>query len=237
MNNTMGRLATLMALCLTILGDVDAVPLTVETFEAATAGKVVFLKFFAPWCGHCRAMADDWAKLEEEWKDHDVGLVAEVDCTSDDGQQICEDYQIEGFPTIMYGDPLAAESYDGPRDYESMAAFAKEHISKPFCSVFQMDACDEEQTKLLTELQDKSDEELEAMVQKVTDLVKLEEAVFDEEVSKVQQQYDALVTDFNQKLDDIKSRYNYKYVEQVMTARIAENLDAADAVAEEGEEL
>jgi hypothetical protein len=39
------------------------------------------------------------------------------------------------------------------------------------------------------------------------------------------QQYDALVTDFNSKLDDIKNKYNYKFVEQIMTARLAESLD------------
>jgi thiol-disulfide isomerase/thioredoxin len=32
----------------------NAVELTPETYGAATAGKTVFLKFFAPWYSHCR---------------------------------------------------------------------------------------------------------------------------------------------------------------------------------------
>ena len=77
------------------LRSASAVTLTVDNFEALTKGKAVFIKFFAPWCGHCRAMADDWAKLEEDWKDHDVAFIGEVDCTSDDGQPICDDFDVQ----------------------------------------------------------------------------------------------------------------------------------------------
>ncbi|KAG7351537.1 thioredoxin [Nitzschia inconspicua] len=214
-----------LAVVLLSQSDVHAISLTTENFAAETGGKAVFIKFFAPWCGHCRAMADDWKKLEDEWSGHEVGLVAEVDCTSDEGQPICEDFQVEGFPTIMYGDPLAAETYDGPRDYESLAAFAKEHISKPICSVFRIEACDEEETKLIESLQAKSSEELEGMVQKVTELVQLEEAEFNEKVMKVQEQYDAIVTEFNNKLNEIKKTHHYKFVDQMLTSRFADSLE------------
>jgi thiol-disulfide isomerase/thioredoxin len=203
-----------------------AVPLTIDNFGTITKGKMVFIKLFAPWCGHCRAMADDWTKLEEDWKDHDVALVGDVDCTSEGGKPICDEYfQVEGFPTLVYGDPLAAEVYDGPRDYASLSAHAKAHISKPVCSVYRIEACSDDERILMESLQVMSDEELEAVVEKVSDLVKEEESWFDEKVHAVQQQYDALVTDFNSKLDDIKNKYNYKFVEQIMTARLAESLD------------
>ena len=38
---------------------------------------------------------------------------------------------------MIYGDPLAAETYEGPRDYESMSKHAADHISKPICSVIR----------------------------------------------------------------------------------------------------
>lgn len=54
-------------------------------------------------------MAPDWEKLATEWESHAVGLIAEVDCTTDDGQPLCEEHNVEGFPTLMSGDPHALD--------------------------------------------------------------------------------------------------------------------------------
>ena len=53
--------------------------LTGAAFDAVIAAKgMTFIKFFAPWCGHCKAMATAW----EEFADAvDNVNVAEVDCT------------------------------------------------------------------------------------------------------------------------------------------------------------
>jgi hypothetical protein len=40
-------------------------------------------------------MAEDWQKLADEWEGHPIGLVAEVDCTSDGGKPVCEDFEVE----------------------------------------------------------------------------------------------------------------------------------------------
>ena len=39
-------------------------------------------------CGHCKKMAPDWEKLAGEWDGHDIGLIAEVDCTTE-GKPLC----------------------------------------------------------------------------------------------------------------------------------------------------
>jgi thiol-disulfide isomerase/thioredoxin len=36
--------------------------LTHENYDQITEGKTVFIKHYAPWCGHCKAMARDWKK-------------------------------------------------------------------------------------------------------------------------------------------------------------------------------
>jgi thiol-disulfide isomerase/thioredoxin len=74
---------------------VNGLKLTTENFDEMTTGKTVFIKFFAPWCGHCKSMGPDWEKLMTEYKDHDVALVAEVDCTSDNGDELCEKFNVE----------------------------------------------------------------------------------------------------------------------------------------------
>ena len=120
---------------------------------------------------------------------------------------------------MVYGDPLSAETYEGPREYEAMAAFAKEHISKPVCSVFKTENCSPEEKMAIQGIESQSDEELLAAADKVEKLVRIQEELFDTEVAKIQEQYDALVENFNAELEAIKQKFHYKYLEQIMTIR------------------
>ena len=59
-----------------------------------------FIKFYAPWCGHCRKLAPTWEKLHTELKD-DLN-VASVDCTTMAGQDLCANFGVRGYPTLLY---------------------------------------------------------------------------------------------------------------------------------------
>ena len=51
----------------------------------------VFIKFYAPWCGHCKAMAEDWAKLADEYADDKSMVIAEFDATANDTRELSND--------------------------------------------------------------------------------------------------------------------------------------------------
>jgi len=161
-------------------------------------------------------MAPDWERLAADFEGHKVGLVAEVDCTSEEGQGLCEDFDVQGFPTLFYGDPLSPERYEGARDYEALSAHAKEHITKPVCSIQTLDACTKEQKNAIADLQKKSKEELEEMEGKVEKQLQDAQETFDKGVDEINNQYEALVDKYNKQIDDIRDKSDYKWIQQVL---------------------
>ena len=55
-----------------------------------------FVKFFAPWCGHCKRMAEEYIKLAAKYKDAKGVQIAEMDCTAGDNRPACSDYGVSG---------------------------------------------------------------------------------------------------------------------------------------------
>ncbi|NWI26207.1 PDIA2 isomerase, partial [Sula dactylatra] len=107
--------------------DWDARPVKVlvgKTFEqvAFDETKNVFVKFYAPWCSHCHAMAAAWEELGERYKDHEDIVIAELDATANELENIV----INGFPTLHYfpaGPGRKMVEYKSARDVETFSKF------------------------------------------------------------------------------------------------------------------
>lgn len=102
--------------------------LTAKTFEKKTSdGKVYFVKFYAPWCGHCKRLAPTWDELAGEFKaaaDSNV-VIAKVDCTVH--QSVCQKFGVEGYPTLKVIHKTAAvKEYNGKREKEDLKNFINE---------------------------------------------------------------------------------------------------------------
>mmetsp|Transcript_21596 Transcript_21596/g.27474 ORF Transcript_21596/g.27474 Transcript_21596/m.27474 type:complete len:110 (-) Transcript_21596:64-393(-) len=86
-----------------------------EDLEQLNEGKWA-IKFFAPWCGHCQALAPVWTRISTTVDDSIK--VAKVDCSVEGISDYCSAHEVTGFPTIQaWENGENISTYDGERNY------------------------------------------------------------------------------------------------------------------------
>jgi thiol-disulfide isomerase/thioredoxin len=63
--NKLLQVVVIVSLLLTVISAADVVYLTSKTFdkEVLKSNLPYFVKFFAPWCGHCKRLAPTWDQV------------------------------------------------------------------------------------------------------------------------------------------------------------------------------
>jgi len=111
-------------------GDVDesdVVVLTKDNFDEVVhdATKNVLVEFYAPWCGHCKALKPEYAKAATQLAGSEDIVLAKMDATEHD---VPEGFDVQGYPTILF---VKAESgakpvpYEGEREADAMVKWLK----------------------------------------------------------------------------------------------------------------
>lgn len=195
--------------------------LTDENWDSATAGKSVFVKFFAPWCGHCKALAPAWSSLMDEYKDSTASLVAECDCTQH--SELCSKHGVGGYPTLKYGDPNSMEDYQGGRSLDDLRSFADQNLGS-ICSPATPDACNESDRKLLESALALDDASLDERIAEGNSQIEDAQKTFKEEVQKLQDKYTSLLKEKEEATTTVKNS-GLGMLKTVLAHRSAQNSD------------
>eukprot|EP00759_Apiculatamorpha_spiralis_P040167 PhF_6_TR38834/c1_g1_i2/m.58075/K09584/PDIA6, TXNDC7; protein disulfide-isomerase A6 len=88
------------------------VTLTGDNFTRAVieSDEPWLVEFYAPWCGHCKALAPEWEKAAKALK----GIVRLGAVDADTHRSLGSQFGVEGFPTIKY----FGENKKSPKDYD-----------------------------------------------------------------------------------------------------------------------
>jgi len=87
--------------------------------------KDVLVKYYAPWCGHCKKLAPIWEELGEAYKDNENLIIAKFDATTNEADGV----EVRGYPTLMWypKDNKAGVTYEGERDLPAFKKWLEEN--------------------------------------------------------------------------------------------------------------
>ena len=91
----------------------------------------VLLEVYAPWCGHCKALAPTYEKLAKKFAGVDSVVIAKMDGTENEHPEI----SAQGFPTLLFfpaGSDRTPVPYQDERTLKAFTKFLKTNAVKKF---------------------------------------------------------------------------------------------------------
>jgi len=101
----------------------DVMILTESNFdEVVNSAEIILVEFYAPWCGHCKKLAPEYARAAAELKKSNIPL-AKVDATVE--KELGSRFGVTGYPTLKVFKSGSPSAYNGPRDTPGIIKYMK----------------------------------------------------------------------------------------------------------------
>lgn len=93
--------------------------------------KEVLVKFYAPWCGHCKTLAPEFDKAAAQLANNPNIVLAKVDSTGNEVAGV----SVQGYPTLKWWRKDKSQGpidYNGGRNAEGIINWIREHTEYPW---------------------------------------------------------------------------------------------------------
>jgi len=136
-------LAFLLAIVAVYAAEDDVFVLTNDNFDSWIKNQeVALVEFYAPWCGHCKTLAPEYAKAAEALlKENPPIRLAKVDATVESA--LGARFDVRGYPTLKVFRHGTAAEYKGPRDAPGIISYMLKQSgasAKPLATVDEVKA-------------------------------------------------------------------------------------------------
>ncbi|EEC77315.1 hypothetical protein OsI_15980 [Oryza sativa Indica Group] len=99
--------------------------------EVVAKHPFIVVKFYAPWCGHCKQLAPEYEKAASILRKNELPVVlAKVDAYNERNKELKDKYGVYSYPTIkiMKNGGSDVRGYGGPREADGIVEYLKRQV-------------------------------------------------------------------------------------------------------------